>query len=720
MQCTAGLRDHAGPLGRQPRSRAAFWSTIRHRDPPAYLLAVALASVALLLAMGVFAFGSLLAEPFDPRNARHMFDAPGEVNLLWMGWRNNWPQLWAHRSVLLAVALACVLLGALGPRRTDTLARAAARRAAPVAIGIALGVTALLEILDLPTGSEYLAVGRQAGPELALGLLGSAVLFAFGRRLLSDAWSRVCLALALVLLGGLLLPALFQQPDFSHLRWSVIEEWEAHYEIVMGAADGVAQGRPLGEFLVPYYGLVGPVLLGSLQRRLGPWTFGDYVLLVQLAQLVFFLLLLPAYARFTRGRWLLGLLALIFVSLDFHFATYLRIYPNLMGWRFLGFPLAFLGLLGAQGLSARRAALLLGVVSGFCLLYNFETGIAVAAGLAACLGLRTLGEGCRPRQWAGRGLIHLGGITLALAGFLLLHRVGLGRWMEAEAVLAIGRHLLSRGGGFGSDVPSFDPMAVLMLGHSAAVLLQAWMARREPLSQRGALRVLAATILLVWFAYYAHRPNFGSLSSLLVPYSFLLLDSLRCVSLGGHRGVGRWKLGLSLATLAFVVIPHVVFTARAQAPAYLQGFERLRAGPPPGARLVQGIHLPDDARTRRILAQSEFLRARPEDQPLVYFASDNYLVAKLSRWPRLPLPIPSPFWGTLNAGQYREMLRFLDAPEVQRIYFDSWRGFSRSESDSTPGLQVFFRDLRSRISRRFEHERSVSGWEEWVKRPTAR
>ncbi len=272
--------------------------------------------------------------------------------------------------------------------------------------------------------------------------------------------------------------------------------------------------------------------------------------------------------------------------------------------------------------------------------------------------------------------------------------------------------------GAGGSRAAFDPLAVVVFGHAVAVLVSSWIDRRRPVSPQRGLRVFASVAILVWFAYYASRPNAAYLSSLLLPYGILLLDTLRAVTLG-TRGMARipWKVGLSLAALALVVIPHAVLTARLEWPSFVRGIDHARRGTPPRAHFLQGVWLPDDARTRRIVSQAEFLRATPGDGPLVFITPDNLLVSKEAGvWPDLPLPVANPFTGTLTADHYERLLEGLRSPEVERIYFPSWRGLSRKERDYSPNIQKFFQMLSDDLSETFEHRRRVSGWEERVRK----
>jgi hypothetical protein len=309
-------------------------------------------------------------------------------------------------------------------------------------------------------------------------------------------------------------------------------------------------------------------------------------------------------------------------------------------------------------------------------------------------------------------------VGLAVGGFLLLHRVCLDEWMSWRSPSTIADLLFLFAGGFGSEVPSLDPLAVVVFGHAGAVLVHLWIERYRPLSLRRGMRALAATIVLVWFAYYANRPNAGCLSNLLVPYSFLLLDTLRVAILGRRRlWVGGWKLGLSAATLALIIVPHVVLVARVQWWWYVDGLEHAFPRGVPSGRLVQGARLPDDARTQRLLAQGEFLRGHPPAEPLIYFTVDNLLVAGQARaWPDVSLPLANPFWGTLTAEHYRTLLFSVLSPDVKRIYFDSWRGLSPAEADGKPEVRQFYQQLRFDLSGTFVPRRTVAGWEEWVRR----
>lgn len=687
------------------------------RRSEVYLFASGASCVTLMIGLLVLVIGSELSQAYA-HAPKHMFDAPGGGNVLFLGGVDTAPQRWAYRSMLVVLALLCGLLTLLHARRSASLVGAMARSWAPAAIAAWAVVMIVLRALGLPHGFESLEVEPSHLVGFAVGGLFAAALCYFARTATSPRVNRACLALAFGLLAVLLGPAVWDRFDFSRFPWSSIEQLQADYEYTVAAADRLAAGEPLGEHMVPFYGLLAPVVMAGIQRHFGVWTFGDHIRFMQMMQLVFFALLLPSYAFYTRGRWLLGLLALAFVALDFHFRTYLLTMPNLMGWRFLGFPLAVLAVLAAQRMTPHRGAMFLGGGAGFALLYGLDTGTAITAALVLCVVLRFTGEGRQPwSRWLAGGAAFLAGTALVLLAFLVVHRVALGHWMQPEAPFALVRNLVLRAGGFGGHAPTFDPLAIVAFGHAAAVLVHAWIERSTKLSSRRAVRALAAAVVVVWFAYYVQRPNASCFTSLLMPYSFLLVDTLRVatLSLRGHR-LGPWKIGLSLASLVLVVIPHVVTTARVQLPGYARGLERVRAADPPQGRLIQGVWLPDDARTRRILQQSEFLRSRPAGEPLFYFTADNFLVSKEAGvWPDLPLPMANAFLGSQTLPQYRALVGAVLDPSVQRIYFDSQYGLSEAEADINWQTRAFYKRLRLRLSRAFPQRRTVAGWEEWAR-----
>lgn len=689
-------------------------------DHHAFLFAVAAACLVLTVGLLAFALSLPADHPNDPRNAAHIFDAKSGFNRLLMSWDESWPQRLAHRSMLVALGVICGMLWLVGARRADALVTSLTRPYAPVVITASIGVLIVLCSLGYPDGFEYVESKRRYVPEFGLGILLTAALFAVGRRLTSRGWNRAALALTFAFLVALLAPASWSDVDFSGVQWTVIEEWQWHYEsILMGATDRLAAGQPLSENLTPWYGLVLPVVLGGIQRRLQPWNFGDYVAFAQWMQAVFLFLLLLGYGVYARRRWLLCLIAVVFVGIDYHPNTYLLVYLNLMGWRFLAFPVAILGYVASHRLPSAWAALLLGCVSGFCLLYNIETGVAASAGLCVCAFLRQMGSRTGSRlRWLGEGLLFPAGVSLAAGVFFVLHRLALGEWMNWESLSAITDLLVLHGGGLGTESASLNLLAVVAFGHAAAAVVHVWLERRTPLSLRRGMRALAATIVLIWFAYYANRPNAVSLQSVLVPYSFLLIDTVRATTLG-RRGfrVGGFKIGLSAATLALVVIPHIVRVARLQWDSYANGVERAFSHEMPLGRRVQGIWLPDDARTQRIISQSEFLRGHPRAEPLIYFTVDNLLVAaRANAWPQLPLPVANAFYGSVTAEHYRALLIGVHNPDVKRIYFDSWRGLSPAEADASWQIRQFYEQLRADLSGTFVPSRTVAGWEEWVRR----
>ena len=180
----------------------------------------------------------------------------------------------------------------------------------------------------------------------------------------------------------------------------------------------------------------------------------------------------------------------------------------------------------ARPATAGRAALA-GIGAAWMLLWNIETGIAAAGGIAAYTWLRAGGL-ARPAPAVGRAAALAAGGAIGVGLFLAAWTALLGRvpdlfhpqgWLWPLTA--------ADDDGLPSLAMVYDPLAPVLYGGAIYALWRtAWRPRPAPVDHRAGLRAAAATVILVWGVYYFHRPYEHKLLTSLVVGGVLLADVL--------------------------------------------------------------------------------------------------------------------------------------------------------------------------------------------------
>jgi hypothetical protein len=225
-------------------------------------------------------------------------------------------------------------------------------------------------------------------------------------------------------------------------------------------------------------------------------------------------------------------------------------------------------------------------------------------------------------------------------------------------------------------------------------------------------------MLLVWFAYFANRPEPEYISSYLLLYGLLLIDLGRYIGLVLKRP--RHSFGIR-AILAVLVLGHAGFMAsrviewswnpsqwtvkcsRWGVP--LVGHGQIT---PPNQPRISKAYLPktyaDSLRDR-----AAYLRRMAQGRRLVYFTVDSYLMPRLSSV--IPLQRYSDPSEAFTKSSYDRLLSSILKAPVQEVYVDS-----RNAAELVWYGQMFDL-LRRDLSRRFQCEGIEHGWEIWRRRP---
>jgi hypothetical protein len=543
---------------------------------------------------------------------------------------------------------------------------------------------------------------RTRWPDLAAGAAAVAGLAVLARRLRTRLVEWTGAVLVVVVLLGVTVPGFRVRLDLAK-RPSTPAWIEWHYGSVLGPADLLGGGWRIGD--VPTsYGLLPPVLLAGYQRFRGvALEMGDYVRAIQISQVLLLVVCAVLYHRHARGAWALTLVAILLLVPWYHSTQPGIYFPNQTPLRMIGVPLAAATVMAVRRLPASRSAPFLGVLAAVALFLNVECGLAVSAGVAAFLWQRRdPGLGKAPLA-VRAGLGALAGLALVAA----LCRTLLGTWLRPRDVASMAEtvRLVAKSGLSGSPF-ALDPLALLMFGHAAILLLLLARAGNGP---SAAFRAFLAATLVAWFAYYANRPTDWSLAGFHVLYAFLAIDLLRGIaaSLAGRRLSAATTL--AAAAIGGVLLPTTVWRYRSWA------VEWLPAGWVEAARgdhaLVSGVLFERpwaDELSRRAAA----LRRSAAAGRAAYFSSDSYLLSKLSGvlppWPYVDI-----INATLTRSHYDRLLSGIVEQGVATLYFDPPESQTDRESPYRGLFQMIRRDLASDYLRAGVEE----GWEVWRRIP---
>ncbi len=495
----------------------------------------------------------------------------------------------------------------------------------------------------------------------------------------------------------LMLPGLFETPDLSSWRGAVTTI-EQHYSLAFGGAMRVAQGQRWFSGATPYYGLLLSSLLATAERHLGILDFGAHIRLVQVSQILFCALALLSYRLWDRRGALFVAAPFLLLAPWIHNNHDALFYPNQSAWRSIGLPLAVLAILSARKIKPFPATFFLGVCAGLFLLLNLETGICLAFGCVIFLLGKS--ENLTPSMVLKLGILFILGTALPLGIY------GVSGFQDA---LILFRHF---SGGFGGEPFYPDPAALLMFVHASAILLGATIVRaKRPLHANESFRAAIAGILLVWFAYYANRPEPWNLWTYWFLYSFLIIrwlnpHSWRLMARRFQRGF----LPPQAAFLALAILPIMLSLHLEAIGAVQDGLATLRT-PPAHFTLISGVWLHDET-ALALLEKAQALREK-ETAP-IYFTANPFLIPLITGLNNR-LPLMDTFGEAMTEDDVQRLLQRVLEIKPPRLYFDDPDG---ALSGSAPQRQLYAR-LQQQLAGSYRPQGTEHGWMIWEKKAPA-
>lgn len=508
--------------------------------------------------------------------------------------------------------------------------------------------------------------------------------------------------LCVLFLAWAILPGLVRIPDLSSETPSTVTSIETHYSLVFGQVDRLAAGHRMFSEVKPAYGVLFHVLLSGVARTVGGFSVGNYVTFFQLSNAAYLLIAVTVFASYARGRWGLVLIGILMVAPWYHSQSACIWFPNQAAWRTLAFPMSFALLFGVRFMLLSRVAFSLGLLGAAAILINFESGVACAIGQMTFLWFRDNQRTLRTRIAVAS--CYAAGYCSALILILALFRFVLGYWLQLTELWRVGEYALFWvSSGFGGSRYKGDLFPVVLLLHAAYILIYSALLPAKDVQFRDAFRAAVAATILVWFSYYANRPEDWNLSSFSFLYAFLVMDLVRRVVVAFRR---RWtdrveiEPALCLVLLLLIVGPWVAqrFT--------LEGIES-GLMPPSGSaerQLVSGVYL-SRAMAEALAEKSSVLIDEPAAQEMMYVTFHSMFVPCLTRLhPRLPFG--NAVTECYDKTRYDATVRFLRSSSANVIYFDL-------REVEQPEFVEFYWDLRSDLQPHYQPTRAVNGWELW-------
>lgn len=534
--------------------------------------------------------------------------------------------------------------------------------------------------------------------------LGAALLAAWWtRRLPRPDPAMIPAGLALICALGFL-PGLIGTLDLSSQPPYLIGEVEFHYSMVVDPGRKLAQGYPLFEDAKVAYGLVMPLLIALWERANGPHTAVAYVRLVQVTQVAVVAAWTAAYVRRAKGDLLRALIPILLVAGGFNAFTPGNVEANQAGFRFFALAAVPLAIDAVATLAPGPRALLFGLLTGFGIVFNIETGIALAAGMGVYLFLRG-GWAALPLRRIAADLAGL--VVGAAAGIALLAvawRAGLGAWPQLLHPQGLLADLLSFAGGYCGLKLTANPVPIAILAHAIYALVRIGLGARGPVGHDKSFRGMIATVIIVWFAYYANRPHPYNVATYLALWGFLLIDATPLAQRG--RPIA--------AVLVYgLALPVAIVGLLAAVPGSAIAFARLALGPSaPDAQEISGIWVPADT-AALIHRRSARVAREAEDGPVWYFTANSWFIPMETQvFP--PYPFNNAFADLVTDARRDLLLDRIRAAHPARLLFDDG-----SAAGSGHALTIAaFGSLQHDLADEYDPVEVADGWRIWALKST--
>jgi hypothetical protein len=541
---------------------------------------------------------------------------------------------------------------------------------------------------------------------VAVATAAICVLTVFAARKLPDK-AMCCLALTVAACAFLIavVPGLSATPDLSAHFPESIADIESHQAQTTAADLRLAQGCKLFESVSGRYGVLWQTLLGAYTKLVHPLSVGDAMMFTRWLHAVFFALAAIAYLKFARRSPIAASLALLFIAPWMELNQLYFIFPQVTAWRYMGFAVAPLLVLLLERASLKTRCLLLGATAGFALLSDFASGVSITCGLIAYLIFHK-NQGSIVRAL----LLFFSGIGGALGVFLIFFACIFGYMPSVPAFLAdLKMTIWQCAGGTAPalDYP-FDPLAVVIIVHTAYAAIK--LAGRGPRSlvSRDALRLCISVASMLWFVHYVNEPNTFALRACRVLYGFFLIDLLRtlivCAKCKRETKEPLWMLNLILVA---VIIPAMVVSYQPAVKKILSKEKNSESAL--RKTLVSGVYLPEEV-GKALLQKAEFIK-NAAHRPVVYLTADSSFVPKLSGVVSF-VPLSDPFSELFFSRQSELFMKTVGDCGAEKIYVDD-PDFITAKG---VGRRSCFDYLRVLLSRNYSLSATQSGWQIWIPR----
>jgi hypothetical protein len=543
------------------------------------------------------------------------------------------------------------------------------------------------------------------------------------------AWGRFALVSLFAVILAKEIPSLGKSPDFTIHDAPLMARLNNHISMTLGHADRLAAGDVLFRETTPKYGVLAPVLLAIYERHFGLIALGDHIRLLVGIEIVYWIAAGYLFLIWSRGRWLCCLLPVALLLEFFWSASSALCRPNHSPYRTAGLTMAILCPMVLRRASARTNQWAAGIVAGLSILANVESGIAATVGLIVYLA-RRYGLDVRERRHAGLFRIaarFATGFLLSLFGFVLVYRLGCGAWPYAPGLreYIVYANLSSAGYGSRPFLPElyqswyFAIRPFVIVAHATWSVVFTAMQRTGGF--RSSFRISVGITLLVWFAYFANRPDPEYMCSYLLLYGLLLVDLGRYLRSRIKPALRRPRmllgvqvvLGLLVFCESGLVASRVIewtgyplkFTVksgRVSVPLVRRSDVKKPRSP-----MISKAYMSREY-ANSVRDRANFLRSKARGSRLVYFTVDSYLMPRVSGV--MPLQeFVDPSEALTRPSYDRLLMSLLHAP-VDEVYVDA-----RNAADLIWYGGVFDL-LRRDLSRRFEREGAEHGWEIWRRR----
>lgn len=518
----------------------------------------------------------------------------------------------------------------------------------------------------------------------------------------------LALYLMFLYLPALLSPPWLQYPLDKHDLFSI----ENHYSAITGLSILLYHGKHLFSETQQSYGILFATLSAALQRFFGQWDFGTYIRFVQILQIFFLILVVTTFRLWYRRRVVTIALCILFIVPWIYPGHAAIFYPNQSALRFMNFPLGVLALLLVRRYTLKHMPLLLGSVAGICLLINLETAIVILFGFFVFVAVT-----CKPpysRNMLRSVLLGCVGIVISLATAALFFRSMFGYWPLPASLKQIFGPIMSAGNGYSGFGFQLNILALIIATHCVYVLNRSAIARRAgPLSNTLGVRTAIASMVILWFAYFANRPASWDLWSFYYLYAFFLGDfTHRYFFRLRTRSIEYLLPSPRTAIFLVVIVPIVLFTnielARYMVQYVKTGIYQyvVSKGGHSNTEILSGIRI-HSALSRALRRKADELKDAYQGKgSVIYFTGNTFFMPLLTGHTN-SLGKLNPFWSTTTPKEFHRFISEILMKKPRILYFDNPES---ALAKHFPYAMEFWARFRKRLAGAYRISRTTAYW----------